>query len=93
MDKVKEEIGNNGHATLEDLLEEEDEAECEIKFSGNTLLLIEGNIGGKVNVEAVIDTGETHSCIDIEYYKNLLEMGCIKRITGVKDGNHSGSGE
>lgn len=68
-----------GHATWEDLVENEDGRSEEIELSRNPLIWIEVIIGGILEVKAVIDSGATHSCINIEMYKPLLEM---KRIMG-----------
>lgn len=70
-----EEIG--GHATWEDLAEEEDGEVNEDQINRDPLLWIKVKIGGKCEADAVIDSGATHSCIDGDLYKNLKELKCV----------------
>lgn len=70
--KRKEREGS-GHATLEDLREENEEEGDDTKTKGGPLLWIHVRIGEKLRAEAVVDTGATYSCINSEFYDKLSE--------------------
>lgn len=68
---------NNGHATVEDLLEEEDDIRNTIK-GDEMLLRMAVNMGLSEDIFVVIDTGATYSCISHQFYVKLREEKLIK---------------
>lgn len=71
-------ISNHGHATLEELIEEEEEAKGGIN-TREFLIRIAIKIGGDEEVVwAVIDTGATCSCISEQFYNGLHEKQLIE---------------
>lgn len=66
------------HAKWEDLVEEEEEDIEKIHNSKDYLLCIEVLIEGKLKVQAVVDIGATHSCINKELYEKLTELKYVK---------------
>lgn len=56
-------------ATKEDLLEEAEEVRE--KVTGRSLIKLPVEVGG-IPVESIIDTGATHSCINVELYTRLV---------------------
>lgn len=82
---------NIKHATLEDLVGEEDGRTPDQEIVPEPLIRIKIELGRNVVMTAVIDTGPTHSCISHELYTKLLELKWTKgRVTSEKNKfNHS----
>lgn len=65
-------IYDNGHATREDLMEEDESTSNEVKRN-ERLIRMSVDIGFEDDIYAVIDTGATHSCISPPLYVKLRE--------------------
>lgn len=80
--RVKEDkkggILSNGHATWDELVEEEDERLEEKDRNKNSLLWIKVTVGKDMEMKAMVDSGATHSCMDDKLYEELKEIGCIE---------------
>lgn len=66
------------HAEKEDLLWEEQGENALVDRKEELLITVEMSIGIDIKVQAVIDTGATHSCVDYELYVQLLERNEVK---------------
>lgn len=61
------------HATWEDLFIEEETKEDTEMRSRDELIKVEVILGKRTRVNAVVDTGATHTCIDVELYNKLKQ--------------------
>lgn len=73
--KVEEELV---HATLDDLIEEEDMGESEEHRLEEPLMRVDVNIGELIYTKAVIDTGATMTCISLEMCDRLRETNTLE---------------
>lgn len=75
----------NGHATREDLIEDENEGEKGVIRVKNPLMWIDVSLGRMRRIEAVIDSGATYSCLNSELYDELAEEGALQGELSVQN--------